>query len=132
MLDVKLLRDDPDAVKAMLGARNNDLDLSRFVDLDRQRRDLITRADQLKQERKATSKKIGAMMKSGEDPTEIKARVAEIGETIKELDAQLAQTENDLNDLLSRIPNMLDADTPIGKGEEDNVEVARWGRARPI
>jgi len=127
MLDVKLLREDIEAVEAMLKARCNDLDLSKFKELDQKRRDLITNSDQLKQERKATSKQIGQMLKEGKDVEAVKAKVAEMGDRIKEMDAELAQTELDLDDILAWIPNMLDPTTPSGKGENDNVEVAKWG-----
>jgi seryl-tRNA synthetase len=127
MLDVKLLRDDLDSVKAMLAARGNDLDLSAFEELDQKRRNLIVETDALKNERKTTSKQIGQMLKKGEDAEPVKARVAEIGEKIKELDARLGESERVLREILSTIPNLLHASTPIGKGEDDNVEVAKWG-----
>ncbi len=127
MLDIKLLRDDMAAVEAMLEARANKLDLSKFKELDEKRRQLITESDQYKQERKTTSKQIGQLMKEGKDVEPIKARVSEIGERIKDLDGQLAETEEALHEILTWIPNMLDPTTPIGKGEDDNVEVDRWG-----
>ncbi len=127
MLDIKLLRDDMAAVEAMLEARANKLDLSKFKELDETRRQLITESDQYKQERKTTSKQIGQLMKEGKDVEPIKARVSEIGERIKDLDGQLAETEEALHEILTWIPNMLDPTTPIGKGEDDNVEVDRWG-----
>lgn len=127
MLDIKLLRDDMAAVEAMLEARANKLDLSKFKELDEKRRQLITESDQYKQERKTTSKQIGQLMKEGKDVEPIKARVSEIGERIKDLDSQLAETEEALHEILTWIPNMLDPTTPIGKGEDDNVEVDRWG-----
>ncbi len=130
MIDIKLLRERLDDVKAMLAARRNDLDLSRFSELDAGRRKLITESDQLKQERKAASKQIGQLMREGQDATEAKARVAEVGERIKRMDAQLAETEAALEEILPWIPNMLDPSVPIGASEQDNVEVARWGQPR--
>lgn len=130
MLDIKLLRDDMDSVKDMLKARRHDLDLSEFSELDQARRELITQSDQLKSDRKNLSKQIGQMMAKGEDPVEIKARVSDIGDEIKELDARSAEMDAKLNELLAYIPNMLHASTPIGKSEADNVEVAKWGTPR--
>lgn len=127
MLDVKLLRDDFEAVQAMLEARHNELDLSAFNALDQKRRDLITEADRLKADRKNKSKDIGRMMKAGEDPGPIKEEVGRIGERIKEMDAELAEVVEELNALLARIPNMLDPQTPIGAGEDDNVEISQHG-----
>lgn len=127
MLDVKLLRDDIEAVKAMLAARRVELDLSSFENLDARRRELIAASDQLKNERKTTSKQIGQLIKAGTDVAPIKAQVAAIGEKIKTMDSELATVENQLQDLLPAIPNMLHPDTPIGHSEADNKEVARWG-----
>lgn len=127
MIDVNLLRKDIDAVRQMLANRSNDLDLSSFEALDAQRRQLITDADKLKAERKTTSKQIGAMIGRGEDPSAVKEQVAKIGDQIKDMDAQLAKVEQELNELMAGIPNMLHETTPIGKGEDDNVEVDRWG-----
>lgn len=130
MIDVKVLRKDPEAVKAMLAARGNDLDISKFEALDERRRALITESDALKNERKTTSKQIGQIMKEGGDPSEIKARVSQIGDQIKSLDAELAEVDQEFKDLLSWVPNLLDESTPIGKSESDNVECLKWGTPR--
>lgn len=127
MLDIKLLREDMDAVKAMLKARRSDLDLTQFDNLDSERRQLITDSDQIKSEKKDISKQIGLMMREGKDPSEVKARVSEISEQIKSMDARLSEVETALNDIITWIPNMLDASTPDGASEADNVEIARWG-----
>ncbi len=127
MLDIKALRENIEAVDAMLKARRNDLDLSRFTALDQRRRELITESDGLKQERKTTSKQIGSMIREGKDVEPIKARVAEIGERIKLLDQELAQTESQFEELLSWVPNLLDPTVPIGASEQDNLEVERHG-----
>lgn len=128
MLDTKILRENTDSVKKMLQARKNDLDLSGFERLDLQRRNLIQKSDELKNERKTTSKLIGQLMKAGDDVKQIRQRVTEIGEEIKALDAELKEVENGLFDLVSRIPNMLHPSVPIGTSEDDNVEVRQWGK----
>jgi len=130
MIDVNILRNDLDAVKKMLVDRKNGLDLSAFADLDARRRELIAKSDQLKSERKNTSKKIGMMIGKGEDTTEIKSQVAEMGEQVKAMEADLGQVEIQLTQLLATIPNMLDADTPVGRGEDDNLEIDKWGTPR--
>ena len=127
MLDVKILRDDLEPVKKMLGARKSTLDVSSFAALDQKRRDLIVESDALKHERKVTSKKIGKLIQAGQDPAEIKAHVGAMGQKIKAMDEEIGQLETELMDILAWIPNMLDPETPEGKSEEDNVEVSRWG-----
>ena len=127
MLDTKILRENLDAVKAMLKARRNDLDLSSFEELDQQRREIIVESDNLKGERKSSSKQIGQILKQGGDAEAIKARVAEIGDRIKELEQCLKDIESKLDELLVWIPNLLDPSTPDGASEADNVMVSRWG-----
>lgn len=127
MLDVKILREDIETVKEMLAARKSDLDLSSFDHLDLSRRELISESDRLKQERNATSKEIGLLIREGKDPAEIKAKVSKIGDQIKILDEELARTESELESLLGWIPNLLDASTPIGSSEADNLQVYSWG-----
>jgi len=130
MIDVNLLRERLDDVKAMLAARRNDLDLERFAELDAARRRLIAESDLLKQERKTLSKDIGRMIKAGEDAEPVKASVAQIAERIKLMEGELAEAELGLKELLPWIPNMLDPTTPLGASEADNEEVARWGEPK--
>jgi len=127
MLDLKFLRDHLDEVRAMLKSRKNSLDLSAFETLDRQRRELIQKSDELKNERKTTSKQIGMLIKNGEDTTAIKQRVSEIGDEIKELDKKQKEVNADLNDIVTRIPNMMHTSVPFGESEDDNVEIRTWG-----
>jgi len=127
MIDVMMLRKDPAAVEKMLADRGSSLDLGPFRELDSRRRELITESDKLKSERKTVSKQIGQMIGRGEDVTEIKERVAQIGDQIKTYDTELADIENELQDLMAAIPNLLHPDTPIGANETANVEVDRWG-----
>lgn len=127
MLDLKFLRDHLDEVRAMLKSRKNSLDLSAFEALDRQRRELIQKSDELKNERKTTSKQIGMLIKNGEDTTAIKQRVSEIGDEIKELDKKQKEVNADLNDIVTRIPNMMHTSVPFGESEDDNVEIRTWG-----
>jgi len=128
MLDTKILRENLDAVKAMLKARHNDLDLSSFEELDHQRRGMIVESDSLKQERKSSSKQIGQILKQGGDAGEIKARVSDIGDRVKVLEQRLKDTETKLDELLVWIPNLLDPSTPNGASEADNVVVSHWGQ----
>jgi len=130
MLDIKFLRDNLDLVASMIEARLNKLDLTDFKSLDKKRRSLIQRSDELKNERKTTSKQIGIMMKNGEDTQAIKQRVSDIGTEIKNLDTEQRESENALSEIIDRIPNMLHPTVPIGKDEADNIEIATWGKPR--
>ncbi|PIE02234.1 MAG: serine--tRNA ligase [Acidobacteria bacterium] len=128
MLDIKYLRDNLDSVKDMLEARSNNLDLSDFTELDKKRRTLIQKSDELKNERKTTSKSIGALIKKGENVDHIKQRVQDIGSEIKVLDQAQKETVEALADLVNRIPNMLHPTVPLGSSEDDNVKVSEWGQ----
>lgn len=127
MLDLKFIRDHLDQVETMLTHRGGAMDLSDFRAKDSRRRELIAESDLLKSERKQTSKQIGQLIQQGQDVEPIKQRVAEISSRVKGLDSELAEVEADLSEMVTRIPNMLDPTTPIGRSEDDNVEVRRVG-----
>lgn len=127
MLDMKYVRDNLDEVRTMLKNRNNNLSLDSFSELDQRRRAILNETEQLKNQRNATSKKIGAMKKAGEDTDAIAAEVRKLGTKISELDGELRGVENDLRDLLLHIPNVPAADVPIGKDDTQNPEIRRWG-----
>ena len=130
MLDMKFVRDNLDAVRTMLKNRNNPLNLDNFVELEKNRRDILNEVEALKSQRNATSKKIGAMKKSGEDTTAISAEMRAVGDKISALDNQLRTVEENLRDILLHIPNMPKADVPIGPDETFNPEIRRHGTPR--
>lgn len=130
MLDIKYVRENFDKVKRMLTRRNNDLNIDSLLDLDQKRRDLLTESDDLKSKRNSMSKDIGKMIKAGEDASELQAEVRSAGEKISELDSQIKEVDAQLKDLLLHIPNMPAQDVPVGKDENDNPEIRRWGNPR--
>jgi len=127
MIDIDLIREQPDLVRQNLQARGSDPALvDQAAELDERRRDLIQQAETLKAERNTVSKQIGAMKDETERQAKIEA-MREVGERIKALDDQLHQTEAELRAVMAVMPNMLDERVPLGDKEEDNVEVRRWG-----
>jgi len=127
LLDMKFVRDNLDLVRVMLKNRNNNLSLDNFSQLEQRRRAILVETEQLKAQRNSTSKKIGAMKKSGEDTEKISAEVREIGKKISELDSELKNVEISLRDLLLHIPNVPDDSVPVGKDDSQNPEVRKWG-----
>ena len=127
MLDIKLLRNDFEAVEKALSTRNEDFDLSRFKVLDANRRNLLAEVEQLKAEQNKVSKEIPIMKKEGKDTTEVMAEMKELSAKIKELDAQVAVADKEINDYMLTIPNIPHPSVPEGKTDEDNVEIRRWG-----
>ena len=126
------LRDDADAVREGAVRKGEDPALvDRAIELDVERRRLLAENEALKAERNTVSKQIGEAIKAGAAPdgpevADLRAASTAAGVRITALDASLAETEGDLDDLLLRIPNPPDLDIPVG-GEEANVTLRVWG-----
>jgi len=127
MLDINLFRNDLPAVAAGLARRGIALDTGRFDALERERKDIQTRTQDLQARRNALSKQIGAAKGRGEDASALLAEVAGIGEETRGLEDELDRVQRELRDFLLDLPNLTHVSTPVGKSSEDNVEVRRWG-----
>jgi seryl-tRNA synthetase len=130
MLDIQALRNDLDAVVAKLAARKFEFDTAKFSALETERKTVQTRTQDLQAKRNATSKSIGIAKSKGEDVATIMAEVAGLGEQLKADETRLAEIQADLQGLLLVVPNLPHASVPVGKSEEDNVEVRRVGTPR--
>ncbi len=132
MLDAKLIRNNPDLVKQAMRNRNKNMDaeIDRFLDIDRERRALIQKTDELKNEQNKASKEIPLLKKQGADTSEIMARMKAISEQIKEMDAKLSQLEEQQQTILYSIPNVPHETVPVGKDDSENVEIRRFGTPR--
>ncbi len=130
MLDVHLLRNELATVVAGLAKRGVALDAARFEALERERKDIQTRTQELQSKRNALSKAIGAAKGKGADASALLAEVAGIGDETKRLEGELDRVQGALRDFLLDLPNLTHASTPVGKTPEDNVEVRRWGTPR--
>jgi seryl-tRNA synthetase len=121
MIDISLIRENPDRVRQAISARQMESALvDRVLEFDERRRELIQDVEALKAERNAASKEIGRM----KDPAERQARIDAmrlVGDRIASLDESLRLVEAQLNDAMAQIPNMPDPSTPIGKDESENV-----------
>lgn len=127
MLDAKLLRSQPDVVAARLQCRQVELDTAKLQAFEEQRKSLQTETETLQAERNAGAKKIGIAKKNGEDVAPIMARMQEVNERLETVKVELENLQHDINAFSMAIPNLPDESVPQGKGEEDNVEVRRWG-----
>jgi seryl-tRNA synthetase len=130
MLSLSFIRDNPDVVRKAVRDRKDTADIDGILRLDGERRELTVRADALKQERNETSKRIGKGRLAATEVDALKARMAEVGGLIKDLDGQLSQVEDELNRRLLEVPNIPDAAVPIGTSEADNVVIKDWGTQR--
>lgn len=127
MLDVRFIYENQDVVRQALAKRSSSIDIAPIVANYELRRQLTTDVEGLKAERNEASKSIGKLKRAGEDTTEAQAKVRELGDRIKGLDAQLSEVEGELRDTLLTIPNLLHSSVPEGKDESFNVEVRRVG-----
>ena len=130
MLDIKLIRENPDLVRAGLKTRRSPVDVDAILALDARRRAAITEADRLKAARNEVSKKIGELKKAGQDTAEIQRQTREMGEKIAALDADVRGIEEEQNRLLLAMPNLPHESVPAGNDALDNVVVREWGRKR--
>ncbi|MBF0253237.1 MAG: serine--tRNA ligase, partial [Candidatus Omnitrophica bacterium] len=130
MLDAKFVRENIDTVKKALVNRNSKLDMNKFALVDKRRREIIAEVEELKGAKNEASKKIGMLIKEKKDAEGAKKEVNEITEKIKVLDETLKGIETEYKNFLLSIPNVPHESVPVGKGEEDNVEVRRHGKIK--
>ncbi|MGN0614580.1 MAG: serine--tRNA ligase [Porcipelethomonas sp.] len=129
MLDIKIIRENPDKVKAALKTRNADYDnyIDEILEIDEKRRKISTETDALKAEQNKVSKQIPVMKKNGENTDAVMAEMKEISEKIKDANAVISELEAKQRDTLLRIPNVPSGTTPVGKDDSENVEIRKWG-----
>ncbi len=131
MLDINLIRKEPEAVRQMLVNRGNDpTPLDEILALDVQRRDILTQSEQLRATRNAVSKEIGRMKdEAGREAK--KAEMRQVGDQITVLETELNKIEAQLSELTASLPNILDPRTPIGPDEDHNVVLRVVEGAQP-
>jgi seryl-tRNA synthetase len=133
MLDINLLRKDLDAVVTQLQKRKNPqpyLDVDKFKALEAERKTLQTRTEELQAKRNTLSKQIGALKSKGESADAVMAEVAGIGDELKTGAARLENIQAELQDIVLSVPNLPHESVPVGKDENDNLEMRRWGTPR--
>jgi seryl-tRNA synthetase len=133
MLDPALLRGRlAETAERLRAARNFDLDVSTIERLESERKALSTETQELQNLRNTRSKAIGQAKSKGEDVAPLMAEVAGIGDKLKANEHALAEVQAKLADISLGIPNLPDESVPIGKDENENVELLRWGHPRPF
>ena len=132
MLDIKLIRANPERVQELIDRRNGSYDIQPIVELDRASRELETNRSQLSARGNEIGKLIGKKIGSGSDPkgeeiAQLKTEGNEIKTKLAELEPQEKELKAKIEALLLELPNLPDESVPVGKSEEDNVEIKRWG-----
>ncbi len=130
MLDIRLLREQPDHVKEMLSSRGDEFPIDKIMVLDRERRELLTDTDELKAKRNEGSREVALAKKRGEDPSDLMEEMRETGRAIKLNDERITSLETQLHEYMLQIPNLPHASAPVGPDESANVEVRSWGKLR--
>ena len=132
MLDIKFVRENPEIVKQNIRNKFQDYKLElvdKAIELDKKNREIKGEVEVLRANRKKVSKMIGGLMAQGkkEEAEEIKKQIASEGDRIDELTVLEKQVEEDLKKCMMQIPNIIDPSVPIGKNDEENVEVQKYG-----
>ena len=130
MLDPKLIRGQLDEVATRLAHRGFKLDTARITALEMERKEAQVRTQALQNERNTRSKAIGKAKATGQDVAPLLEEVADLGEQLKLAEERLELLQKELNDILLGVPNIPHESVPVGKDENDNAEVRRWGEPR--
>ena len=126
MLDIKFIRENSDLVKAGLASKNEFNKVDELLDIDKKRRELITKTEELKSRKNKVSSDIAKIKREGGDADELMSESRKIAEDTKSLDDELKEVQNNLDTILAWLPNLPHESVPIGKSAEDNVESRRW------
>jgi seryl-tRNA synthetase len=127
MLDLRFVRENIDLLKEKLALRGENLDLSPFIQVDQERRDLIQKADALRNQRNQVSDEISKIKQEGGAAEDLVNQMRQVGQEIKALETELREKEEKLQAFLLTIPNIPHESVPVGKSAEDNKEISQWG-----
>ena len=128
MLDLKFIRENTDLVKQAVQNKREKVDIDKLIALDSQWRELLQKVEKLKQERNTASQAIAKLKKEGKSADADIANMQQVANEIKNLDSEVKEVESAAEEVQQWIPNMPHPSTPVGVGEQDNVEVKKWGR----
>ncbi len=126
MLDIKLIRENPEIVKQGILNKNEKNRIDDILELDKKRREIISESEELKSKRNQVSAKIPQLKKAGEDVSQLLSEMKEVSDKITELDLQLKEIETELENILLFIPNLPHSSVPVGKSADENIEVRQW------
>ncbi len=132
MIDIKFLRENPEAVKTNIRNKFQDEKLAmvdEVIAYDKERREILQEVEALRAERNKASKEIGKLMGQGkrDEAEEAKKRVAADGSRIDELTARQKEVDEEINKRMMVIPQIIDPSVPIGKDDSENVEIEKFG-----
>lgn len=127
MLDLKFVRENLDIVRKALEDKGEDAAIDQFAQVDDKRRELLHDVEQLKKRRNTVSEQVAQMKRSGEDAVAVIEEMRTVSQTIKEMDKNVREVEDELQQILLTLPNIPHADVPVGTCEDENVPVRHFG-----
>lgn len=130
MLDIKILRNEPERIREALKKRNNDLDITPATELDIARREILTDVEKKKAQQNEISRQIPQMKKDGKDTAPIFTEMKTLSNEIKADDEKVREIDAQLRDFMLRIPNIPNDSCPVGTDDSDNIEIRRNGTPR--
>ena len=128
MLDPKILRENPEIIRKMLRERDVNFSLDDLIKLDKERRELIIKTDDLRKKKNEIALEIAQKKKLGQDATPLIEQMRQVSETLSGLEAIQTKTESGYTKLALSLPNLIHESVPIGKDETTNKELRRWGK----
>ena len=126
MLDIKLIRQEPEKVKAALKRRNAEDRIDELIALDKERRDMLYETEQLKNQQNTVSKQIPQFKKEGKDVAPVFAEMKKLSDEVKELDAKIREYDEKIDTIMYTIPNIPNSTVPDGETDEDNIEIRKF------
>jgi seryl-tRNA synthetase len=130
MLDIKLVRSQPELIREAMAKRGANIPLDQFLKIDEERRKKLMEVEQLKSRRNSVSKEVGRLKAQGQDAAALIKEMQEEGERIAALDLEVRNMEEQLHQILMVIPNIPHASVPVGKDETQNQLIRTWGEPR--
>ncbi len=130
MIDLKLLRENPEVVRKAVESRGGEADLEGLLKLDTERRELVFEADELKRQRNEVTQEISRLKKAGEDASALIQDMRAVGDKITALDEEIRDKDKRIKALWLAIPNIPHSSVPFGESEDDNRAERAWGEER--
>ncbi len=129
MLELRFIRENIDLVREKIKFRNiENSRIDEFVNIDKERRELLTEVEGLRNRRKTVSGRIAELKKNRQNADDLLAEMKTVGPRIKELEQRLVVIESDLQEIVMEIPNLAHDSVPFGRDDNDNMEIRKWGR----
>lgn len=130
MLDARFVRDNVDKLKQALLNRNSDIPLGGFLDIESQRRAMLSKVEDLRGKRNTVSEEIGMLKRQKQDASSLMQDMKGVSDEIKSLEDSLKELEDKTREFLLNVPNIPHDSVPIGRDETENIEIHKWGEPR--